>query len=61
MSTGRLRVRIRAYEREEAWAPDYVANKLAGSQQAADITDVAEQRTRDQAEAGPAEPPPESA
>jgi hypothetical protein len=36
MSTGRLRVRIRAYEREKAWAPDYVANELAGTRQAAD-------------------------
>ena len=29
MSTGRLRVRVRAYEREKAWAPDYVADELA--------------------------------
>jgi len=36
MSTGQLRVRIRAYEREKAWAPDYVANQLAGTRQAAD-------------------------
>jgi hypothetical protein len=36
MSTGRLRVRIRAYEREKTWAPDYVANELAGTRQAAD-------------------------
>jgi len=36
MSTGQLRVRIRAYEREEAWAPDYVADELAGTRQAAD-------------------------
>jgi hypothetical protein len=36
MSTGQLRVRIKAYEREEAWAPDYVANQLAGTRQAAD-------------------------
>jgi hypothetical protein len=36
MSSGRLRVRIRAYEREKAWAPDYVANELAGTRQAAD-------------------------
>ena len=36
MSTGQLRIRIRAYEREKAWAPDYVANQLAGTRQAAD-------------------------
>ena len=36
MSTGQLRVRIRAYEREKAWAPDYVADQLAGTRQAAD-------------------------
>ena len=36
MSTGQLRVRIRAYDREKAWAPDYVANQLAGTRQAAD-------------------------
>jgi hypothetical protein len=34
MSTGQLRVR--AYHREKAWAPDYVANQLAGTRQAAD-------------------------
>jgi hypothetical protein len=36
MSTGQLRVRIRAYEREKTWAPDHVANQLAGTRQAAD-------------------------
>jgi hypothetical protein len=36
MSTGQLRVRVRAYEREKAWAPDYVADQLAGIRQAAD-------------------------
>jgi hypothetical protein len=35
MSDGQLRVRVRAYEREEAWAPRYVANELAGTRQAA--------------------------
>ena len=35
MSTGQLRVRIRAYDREQAWAPPYVANELAGTRQAA--------------------------
>jgi conjugative relaxase-like TrwC/TraI family protein len=36
LSDGRLRMRIRAYEREETWAPRYVANELAGTIQAAD-------------------------
>jgi hypothetical protein len=36
MSTGQLRVRIRAYEREKSWAPDHVANQLAETRQAAD-------------------------
>ena len=36
MSDGQLRVRVRAYEREKAWAPRYVANELAGTRQAAD-------------------------
>ena len=36
MSTGQLRVRIRAYDREKAWAPDYVADQLAGTRQTAD-------------------------
>jgi hypothetical protein len=36
MSTGQLRVRIRAYDREKVWAPDHVANQLAGTRQAAD-------------------------
>ena len=35
MSDGQLRVRIRAYQREEAWAPDYVAPELSGTKQAA--------------------------
>jgi hypothetical protein len=35
MSDGQLRLRIRAYEREKAWAPRYVANDLAGTTQAA--------------------------
>ncbi|MDD7967789.1 MobF family relaxase [Actinomycetospora lemnae] len=34
-SDGQLRVRVRAYEREAAWAPRYVANELAGTRQAA--------------------------
>jgi hypothetical protein len=36
MSDGQLRLRIRAYEREKAWAPRYVANDLAGTTQAAE-------------------------
>ncbi len=35
MSDGQLRVRVRAYEREQAWAPDYVAPDLSGTLQAA--------------------------
>ncbi len=36
MSTGQLRVRIRAYEREKTWAPAYVGNHLAATRQAAE-------------------------
>lgn len=36
MSDGQLRVRIRAYEREQTWAPRYVANELAGTIQTAE-------------------------
>jgi hypothetical protein len=36
MSTGQLRLRVRAYEREKTWAPAYVANELAATRQAAD-------------------------
>ncbi|MEU0093886.1 MobF family relaxase [Kribbella sp. NPDC006257] len=36
MSPGQLRVRVRAYEREKAWAPPYVGEELAGTRQAAD-------------------------
>ncbi len=36
MSDGQLRIRIRAYEREQTWAPAYVANELAGTRQAAE-------------------------
>jgi conjugative relaxase-like TrwC/TraI family protein len=35
LSDGPLRVRVRAYEREKAWEPDYVAPELAGTTQAA--------------------------
>ncbi len=43
MSTGQLRVRIRAYEREKTWAPAYVGNQLAATRQ------TAEQRRNDAA------------
>ena len=36
MSDGKLHARVRAYEREIAWGPRYVANELAGTRQAAD-------------------------
>ncbi|MGD9991444.1 AAA family ATPase [Pseudonocardia sp.] len=36
MSDGALRSRIRAWEREQTWAPRYVGNELAGTRQAAD-------------------------
>lgn len=36
MSTGQLRVRIRAYEREKAWAPAYVGDQLAATRQTAE-------------------------
>ena len=36
MSDGQLLMRIRAYQREQTWAPPYVANELAGTREAAD-------------------------
>jgi hypothetical protein len=36
MSNGQLRVRVRALQREQAWAPPYVAEELAGVRQAAE-------------------------
>jgi hypothetical protein len=36
MSDGQLELRIRAYQRETAWPPRYVANELAGTRQAAE-------------------------
>jgi hypothetical protein len=36
MSDGQLLVRVRAYQREQNWAPPYVANELAGTRQAAE-------------------------
>lgn len=35
LSQGQLRIRIRAWEREQAWAPPNVTHELAGTQQAA--------------------------
>jgi conjugative relaxase-like TrwC/TraI family protein len=35
MSDGQLRMRVRAYQREQAWQPDYVAPELSGTLQAA--------------------------
>ncbi|MGH8571421.1 MAG: MobF family relaxase, partial [Gammaproteobacteria bacterium] len=35
LSDGALRLRVRAYQREKAWAPPYVAKTLAGTNQAA--------------------------
>jgi hypothetical protein len=36
MSDGQLFMRVRAYQREQTWAPPYVANELAGTRQASD-------------------------
>jgi TrwC relaxase/AAA domain len=36
MSDGQLRMRVRAYQREQTWAPRNVTNELAGTIQAAD-------------------------
>jgi hypothetical protein len=36
MSNGQLRARVRAYEREQAWAPPAVTQELAGTRQQAD-------------------------
>src|SRR4029079_2613347 len=35
MSEGRLRVRVKAWEREQAWAPAYVATELQRTAEAA--------------------------
>ncbi len=35
MADGKLRLRVRAYEREKTWAPAHVANELAGTRQTA--------------------------
>jgi conjugative relaxase-like TrwC/TraI family protein len=51
LSDGQLRVRVRAYEREKAWEPDYVAPDLAATIQAAqrprDIATVREAEALD--------------
>ncbi|RZT84902.1 hypothetical protein EV383_1760 [Pseudonocardia sediminis] len=36
LSDGALRMRVRAYERQQAWAPRYVATETAGTRQAAE-------------------------
>ncbi|GLZ49229.1 hypothetical protein Acsp06_54140 [Actinomycetospora sp. NBRC 106375] len=51
MSDGQLRVRVRAHERESAWAPRYVANELAGTHQAATRADQDAQLRRAEADA----------
>lgn len=51
LTDGQLRVRIRAYEREQAWAPDYVADELAGTRQAVDGRRRESARLRAEAEA----------
>ncbi|PKV99594.1 conjugative relaxase-like TrwC/TraI family protein [Amycolatopsis echigonensis] len=36
MSDGQLLIRVRAWDREKAWGPEFVANELAGTRQARD-------------------------
>ncbi|MEV0066663.1 MobF family relaxase [Amycolatopsis sp. NPDC050768] len=69
MSDGQLLVRMRAWEREKAWGPEFVANELAGTHQSidarrreaalrradADAAETAEDRERLLQEAGEAE------
>jgi hypothetical protein len=59
LSDGQLRLRVRAGEREEAWAPRYVANELAGTRQAA--AHHRQQATLRAAEAATADDPAEQA
>jgi hypothetical protein len=59
MSDGQLRLRIRAHEREEAWAPRYVANELAGTRQS--IAQQRQQAALRQAEAADIEDPAQRA
>jgi len=51
LSDGQLRVRIRAYQREQAWAPGYVADELAGTRQSADARRQDSARLRAEADA----------
>jgi len=51
MSDGQLRVRIRAYQREQAWAPTYVADELAGTHQSANARRQDSARLRAEADA----------
>ncbi|NYD39861.1 MobF family relaxase [Actinomycetospora corticicola] len=50
LSDGQLRVRVRAHQREAAWAPRYVGNELAGTRQAADRAEQDAQLRRAEAE-----------
>lgn len=53
MSPGQLRVRVRAWEREDAWGPTYVADEMAGTSRTADVArqDAALAEARDDAAA----------
>ncbi|GLZ49481.1 hypothetical protein Acsp06_56660 [Actinomycetospora sp. NBRC 106375] len=55
LSDGQLRLRVRAHEREAAWAPRYVANELAGTNQAADRARQDAELRRAEAQAAPDE------
>ncbi|MDD7922790.1 MobF family relaxase [Actinomycetospora chibensis] len=54
LSDGQLRMRVRAHEREAAWAPRYVANELAGTHQAATRAQQDAQLRRAEADASTA-------
>lgn len=56
MSDGQLRMRIRAYQREQSWAPRLVTNELAATRQAADHQRTVAARRAAEAEAA-TEPP----
>ena len=51
MSDGQLRMRVRAYEREQTWAPRLVLNELAGTIHAADTHRANALRWRTEADA----------
>lgn len=55
MTDGQLRMWIRAAHREEAWAPRYVGNELAGTRQAAATHRQAAELRAAEADANPAE------